>query len=109
MRLSNKLMEVVILDNNIKELLEMVQEVNSYNGSLEYLEFYDMDSFNELMHGLDPIDIAMKISFGEFNPNDDYFTFNGYANLVSLSYYDLKNELLDYENEIRESYTDLFE
>ena len=109
MRLSNKLMEVIILDNNIKELLEMVQEVNSYNGELEHLEFYEMDSFNEIMSGFDPLDIAMRICFGEFNPNDDYFEFNGYANLVSLSFYDLKNELLDYENEIRESYNELFE
>ena len=88
----------------IENLLEMVQEINAYNGSMENLELYEMDSFDEIMNGFEPMDIALKIHFGEFNPNDEYFRFNGYANLESLTEYDLENELLDYENEILEEY-----
>ena len=88
----------------IENLLTMVQEINAYNGGMEYLEVYDMEMFNEIMSGFEPMDIALKIYFGNFNPNDEYFRFNGYANLESLSDYDLKNELLDYENEIINEY-----
>lgn len=89
----------------IENLLTMVQEINAYNGSMEQLELYEMDMFDDLMVGFEPMDIALKIYFGDFNPNDEYFRFNGYANLESLSYYDLENELIDYENEIIEEYT----
>ena len=97
------------MDNKAIELLEMVQEVNSYNGDLEYLEFYDMECFNELMNGLEPDELARRIFFGDFNPNHDYFEFNGYGNLESLSVYDVEKELLDYEEEIRSTYKELFE
>lgn len=96
------------LDKKIHELLEMVKEVNAYNGELDNLDLFDMDSFNEIMCGMDPIDIAMRIFFGEFNPNHEYFRFNGYENLESLSEYDLEKELLDWEDEIREAYKELF-
>lgn len=93
----------------IENLLTMVQEINAYNGNMEHLEVFDMDMFDEIMNGFEPMDIALKTFFGEFNPNDDFFRFNGYANLESLTYYDLKNELLDYENEIVEEYNNIKE
>lgn len=89
----------------IENLLTMVQEINAYSGNMENLQVYEMSMFNEIMDGFEPMDIALKTYFGTFNPNDDYFRFNGYANLESLSEYDLENELIDYENEIIEEYT----
>ena len=89
----------------IENLLTMVQEINAYNGSMEHLELYDMKMFDEIMSGFEPMEIALKTYFGTFNPNDDYFRFNGYANLESLSDYELEDELLNYENEIIEEYT----
>ena len=89
----------------IENLLTMVQEINAYNGSMEHLELYDMKMFDEIMSGFEPMEIALKTYFGNFNPNDDYFRFNGYANLESLSDYELEDELLNYENEIIEEYT----
>ena len=97
------------MENKAIELLEMVQEVNGYNGALEYLEFFDMECFNELMCGSYPDELARRIFHGDFNPNHEYFEFNGYGNLVSLSDYELERELLDYEEEIRSTYKELFE
>ena len=97
------------MENKAIELLEMVQEVNGYNGDLEYLEFYGMECFNELMNGLDPEEIARRIFHGDFSPYDEYFKFNGYGNLESLSVYEVQRELLDYEEEIRNTYKELFE
>lgn len=93
------------MTKKIENLLTMVQEINAYNGSMEHLDLYEMDMFDDIMNGFEPMDIALKTYYGNFNPNDDYFRFNGYANLESLSEYDLENELIDYENEIIKEYT----
>ena len=97
------------MTKKIENLLTMVQEINAYNGSMEHLELFEMELFNEIMSGFEPIDIALKTYYGGFNPNDEYFRFNGYANLESLSYYDLEKELIDYENEIIEEYNNIKE
>lgn len=93
------------MTKKIENLLTMVQEINAYNGSMEHLDLYEMEMFDDIMESFEPMDIALKTYYGGFNPNDEYFRFNGYANLESLSYYDLENELIDYENEIIEEYT----
>lgn len=91
------------------ELLAMVQDINSWNGGMPHLDVFDMESFNEMVHGLDPTDIAMKIFYGDFNPNHEYFGFNGYGNLESFSSHELEDELLECESEIREIYAETFE
>lgn len=94
-----------------EELLAMVQDINSFNGGMPHLDVFEMYSFNDIMNsfGFDPMDIALKTYNGDFYPNDDYFSFNGYGNLESFSSYDLEKELLEYENEIRETYKETFE
>lgn len=44
---------------------------------------YDMYEFDELMSDYTPTELAQRVFFGDFNPNHDYFYFNGYANLES--------------------------
>lgn len=46
-------------------------------------EIIEMDIFNELCEGMNPIEIAMKIVYGDFNPNHDYFHYNGCGNFES--------------------------
>lgn len=49
-------------------------------------EIIEMDRFDEVMDGSNPSEIARSIFYGGgFNPNDDYFHFDGYGNLESLS------------------------
>lgn len=64
-----------------------------------------MDNFNEIMEGYTPMEISQKIYFGDFNPNADYFYFNGYANLESIH----ESELIEQvENGNFKSNDDLF-
>ena len=50
---------------------------------------YSMGEFDEIMSCETPSEIASRIFYGGgFNPNHDYFAFDGYANLVSLDYPD---------------------
>ena len=101
----NKVLEIV--DSDI--LMELVQEVNSWDGSLDYLECIDMELLDDYLIGLTPTEIANKIHYGDFNPNNDYFRFNGYANLVSLSQLEYEEELDSFEEEIVERFIELYE
>lgn len=46
-------------------------------------EIIEMERFNEICEGMKPHKIALKIFYGDFNPNHEYFRFNGYANFES--------------------------
>ncbi len=46
-------------------------------------EIINMKRFDEICEGMKLSDIAGKIVYGDFNPNHDYFRFNGYANFES--------------------------
>ena len=78
----------------IKDLLENMSESQLYIICNEYFDktnyyddrIYDMDEFDEIMSGMSPSDIATKIFYGDFRPNDNYFRFDGYANLESFDY-----------------------
>lgn len=65
------------------ELIELHNEycdnVNDYDN-----RFISMWDFDEEMRYNSPSDIAQMICYGEFNPNDDYFKFDGYGNLKSF-------------------------
>lgn len=100
---------------------DCIEELDSYNGYLNDNRYYCMDELNELYRGSEPIEILQRAYFGrdddtwhtdasgnkiygEFNPNRDYFTFNGYGNLVSTDYKDYSHLLDEYViNEMSEN------
>ena len=82
-----------------------IEELDSWNGYLGDNRYYSMDMLDEFYHGVNPLKILQRAYFGrdddtwttdsrgdktygEFNPNRDYFTYNGYGNLVSTDYPD---------------------
>ena len=78
----------------IKNWLENMSESQLYTNCNEYFDktgyfddrIYDMEEFDEMMSGVSPWNIATKIFYGDFRPNDNYFKFDGYANLQSFDY-----------------------
>ena len=92
---------------NKTELFEIVSQINSYDSSLQHLEFLDMEDLDIYRDGLTPTDIANKIFFGDFYPNHEYFRFNGYENLESFDEWELNKELFDNIDEIIERIIDL--
>ena len=93
----------------IEQLKEIVREVNSWDGSLENYEYYEMDELNDLLCGLEPLEILRMAHFGEFNWNDDYFQINAYGNLDSYRRLHVITELKDNQDEIIEHYNELVE
>ena len=57
---------------------EYCYETNDYDD-----EIIEMERFDEICEGMTPSDIARSIFYGDFNPNHDYFHFNGYGNFES--------------------------
>ena len=60
---------------------EYCYETNDYDD-----EIIEMERFDEICEGMTPSDIASSIFYGDFNPNHDYFRYNGYGNIESTNY-----------------------
>lgn len=90
-----------------------IEELDSYNGYLGDDRYYSMDEIDEFYSGTDPLELLRrayygrdddnyttdssgKKTYGEFNPNRDYFYYNGYGNLVSSDYKDYSHKLDEY-------------
>ena len=55
-------------------------ETNDYDD-----EIIEMERFDEICEGMTPSDIANHIFYGDFNPNHEYFHYDGYGNFESTS------------------------
>lgn len=86
---------------NLDELKNIVGEINSWDGSLDYLEYYENDEefFNMYFEGK-PMEVARATYYGNYNFMDEYVHFNGYGNLDSCSEYEYEEELKSYIDEI---------
>ena len=81
--------------NNEETLLEVVSELNSWNGCLENLDFWENDEefFNTFFDN--PMEAIRATYYGNYNYNDDYVKFNGYGNIDSYSEYERIEEIKD--------------
>jgi hypothetical protein len=92
---------------------ETIEELDGWNGYLGDDRYYEMECLNEFYSGADAIEMLQRAFFGRdddtwttdaagnktygsFNPNRDYFYYNGYGNLVSTDYKDYSCYLDDY-------------
>ena len=92
---------------------DCMEELDGYNGYLGDDRYYSMEELNELYNGQEPQEILFRAFYGfdadswhtdssgnkiyeAFNPNRNYFYFNGYGNLVSSDYKDYSGKLDEY-------------
>lgn len=78
---------------------EYCYETNDYDD-----EIIEMERFDEICEGMTPSDIANHIFYGDFNPNHEYFHYDGYGNFESTNYPtdwiypgDIAREVVDHE------------
>ena len=93
----------------VEQLREMLQEVNSWDGSLRDYDYMVIEQINELFHSVEPLEILRMAHFGEFDWNDDYFIVNDYGNLESINEFEFEELLKDNQAEITERYNELIE
>lgn len=105
MKKENLLNEIKgLLLNDLDTLKDVVNELNGWNGCLDYLEVYENDEefFNTFFKDR-PAELARTIYYGDFNYNDDYIKFNAYGNLETLDEYDYEELLKENIEEITEN------
>ena len=104
-------------ENNEDIFNDCIEELDSYNGYLGDYRYYSMDELDELHNGIEPSELLRRAFFGydeetyttdrdgnktygAFNPNRDYFRYNGYGNLVSADYKDYSGMLEPFAIEV---------
>ena len=101
-----------ILRSDMHLTMDIVGQLNSLNGSFETYTLYNMCDFDVMMEGYTATELAERIYFGDFNPNGDYFYFNGYANLESIYEWEMEDHFEPILDEIIDSmiyhYDDLY-
>lgn len=92
---------------------DAIEELDCYNGYLGDDRYYSMDELDELYSGAEPSELLRRAfygydeetyttdssgnkTYGAFNPNREYFRYNGYGNLVSADYKDYSGHLDNY-------------
>lgn len=100
-------------ENNEDIFNDCMEELDSYNGYLNDDHYFSMDELDELYNGTEPSELLRQAFFGydeetyttdrdgnktygAFNPNREYFRYNGYGNLVSADYKDYTGQLDKY-------------
>lgn len=90
------------MKNKILQILQETEEsaiIYAWNYFCENANRFDdmiesMDNFNDHFSNMEPVEIALRVYYGNdegrnetsFNPNRNYFYFNGYGNPVSFDY-----------------------
>ena len=104
-------------ENNEDIFNDCIEELDSYNGYLGDYRYYSMDELDELYNGTEPSELLRRAfygydeetyttdrdgnkTYGAFNPNRDYFRYNGYGNLVSADYKDYSEMLEPFAIEV---------
>lgn len=120
---NEKLMD--LFKNDEQLFNSTIVELDGYNGYLGDDRYYDMEMLQELLYGKNIIDLLNMAYFGDdenyyideygrkhyesFNPNREYFYFNGYGNLCSTNYKDYSCRLDNYFiDSLLENYNHLY-
>lgn len=92
---------------------DCIEELDSWNGYIGDDRYYEMYELDEIYSDTDVSEILQRAfygydedswttdssgnkEYGAFNPNREYFRFNGYGNLVSADYKDYSAQLDSY-------------
>jgi hypothetical protein len=110
----NKLLN--FFNENEDTFIEVIEEMDNWNGYLDEDRYYHTDEMSEIFANEDPVDLLHKAFNGrdedtneEFNPNREFFRFNGYGNLLSSDYKDYSDHLNEYfVNDLFDLYPHLY-
>ena len=96
--------------NHVDEIRDIIIEINSIDGSLDYLEYYenDDDFFNDFFYN-NPSEAVRSSYYGDYNYCDKYVKFDGCGNLKSVDDYGLEKEYKDYIDDITKSLIDHYQ
>lgn len=79
----NKIKEYLACDCNY--IIGIYNEFCDKNNDSD-ARIYTMDELDDMLDDKTPTQILMMMHFGNFNPMDEYFRFDGYGNLESTDF-----------------------
>lgn len=88
----------------IEELKNMVNEVNSWNGELDWLDYQENDEEFFNIYYNNPIEAVRAVCYGDYNYTDDYVKINAYGNLESCDEYEYEKEIEESADEIVDTF-----
>lgn len=105
-----KLLKELCDFTNFEKIFDLVQQINSYDGSLEHIAFMPNDEdFFETVFYNNPMEAVRATQYGDYNFMDDYIMFNGYGNLDSYNDFEAMNEFCEYKYDIADRIYELYE
>lgn len=105
-----KMIEILKEELSVEDLMSMTREINSWDGSLEHLNYWENnDDFFETFYYHSVGDLVRALSYGNYHYTDEYVTFDVYGNIVSMSNYEVEDEIQDCATEIIERYLEVME
>ncbi len=105
-----KIIEYITDIENFDMTFELVNIINSYDGSLPEIEyFYNEEEFFEIFFGINTMDAVKAVCFGHYDYTDDFVRFNAYNNLESANKYEVLNDYDLYKEEIADKVVELYD
>ena len=96
--------------NHIDEIGGIVSEINSFDNSLDYLEYFENnEEFFDTFFYNNPMEAVRSSFYGDYHFSDNWVKFDGYGNLKSVNDYELENEYRDYIDDITKSLLEHYE
>ena len=87
--------------NHIDEIGGIISDINSIDGSLDYLEYYENnEQFFITFFCNNPMEAVRSSFYGDYHYCDNWVKFDGYGNLKSVNDYELEKEYKYYIDEI---------
>lgn len=94
---------ITYFEDNESIFNNCIEELDAWNGYLGDERYNEMEMLKEFYSDADPMELLYRAyyghdadswntdssgerEYGAFNPNRDYFTYNGYGNLISTDY-----------------------
>lgn len=91
-----KELEKLVIDLNDEELMNLVNDIDSYDGRFEFLRLYDLEELATDYYANDPWSLIQKIYHGGVENIYEPVRFNGYANLENCTLEQAANEAREY-------------
>lgn len=89
------------------ELVSIVSGVNSYNGSLDSMYYYQMQDMDELFYGVKPLELLDKLA-KDFDSTQELFKDTIYG-LESCSYTEAGEDIKSYADDVAEAIINVME
>lgn len=96
--------------NHIDEIGNIISEINSFDNSLDFLEYWNNDEefFNTFFYN-NPMEAVRCEFYGDYSYSDKYVKFDGYGNLKSVNEYELEKEYKYYIDDIVKALIDHYQ